>query len=134
MRRVGAQAAEGKGALASGLAYVGSLAAAGAIVATGGGLVAAIVAAAAAGGATGGLGIWLVRRLGQRRASDFAEQLAQGGLVLWVEIRQPGQEQKALEIMNRHAARDVHVHDVTRSWGADEVKVRNWQPDPFLFR
>ena len=124
--------AEGKTALTAGLAYIGSMAAVGAVVATGGGMAVAIAAAIAAGGTTGAVGAWLARTLGNRRAHEIEEQLKEGGLLLWVEIRRPEQEQKVLEILNRHSSRDVHVHEVTRTWGAEQVRMRGWQPDPFL--
>jgi hypothetical protein len=125
--------AEAKAALTSGLALLGSLAAVGAVVATGGAVAAAIAAAAAGGGVGGGLGGLLARLLGQRRAHQIEDQLRNGGLLLWVEVRDAGQEPKAVEILGRHSGQDVHVHELTRCWGADEVRFRRWQPDPFLF-
>jgi hypothetical protein len=126
--------AQGKAALTSGLALLGSFAAVGAVVATGGTLAMTIAAAVAAGGVGGGIGGLLVRFLGQRRAQEIEEQLRQGGVLLWVEVRRAEQEQKALEILNRHSGQDVHVHELTRAWGADEMWTRRWQPDPFLFK
>jgi hypothetical protein len=126
--------AEGKAALVAGLAYVGSFAAIGVVVATGGGLAAVIAAAAAAGGAGGALGAWLARFVGRRRAHEIAEQLLRGGLLLWVETHGPEQERRALRVLERHATRDVHLHDLTRSRGTGRVPLHNWQPDPFLLR
>lgn len=37
-------------------------------------------------------------------------QLAVGGLVLWVRTRDRGHERKALEVLDRHAAADIHLH------------------------
>lgn len=124
--------AEGRTALAVGLAYIGSFAAIGAVVATGGELAVVIAAAAAAGGSGGALGAWLGRRLGFRRAHELEEQLKQGGLLLWVQVRDQAQERKALDILGRHSTKDVHVHELTRRWGEEEVPMRKWQPDPFL--
>lgn len=124
--------AEGKTALTAGLAYIGSFAAIGAVVATGGGVAAAIAAAVAAGGTSGAIGAWFASMLGNRRARELENQLMQGGLLLWVALRLPEQEQKALAILNKHSARDVHVHEVAREWGDEQVPVRNWQPDPFM--
>jgi hypothetical protein len=126
------EVAEGKAALVSGLALVGSFAAIGAVVATGGGLAAVIAAAAVAGGAGGGIGGLIARTVGQHRAQEIEAQLAAGGLLLWVELRSPEQEQKAIEILKRHSAADVHVHELRRHWGDEDVPLRRWQPDPFL--
>lgn len=124
--------AQGKAALVSGLALLGSFAAIGAVVATGGGLAAVIAAAAVAGGAGGGIGGLIARTVGQHRAQEIEAQLAAGGLLLWVELRSPEQEQKAIEILKRHSAADVHVHELRRHWGDEDVPLRRWQPDPFL--
>lgn len=113
--------AEGKAALVAGLAYVGSFAAIGTVVAAGGELPAVVAATAAAGGAGGALGVWLARFIGRRRARAIEMQLLRGGLLLWVETHGPEQERAALGILERRAARDVHLHDVTRSWGAGQA-------------
>ena len=105
---------EGKAAIAAGLAYVGSLVAIGAVVANGGDLVAIVAAAALAGGIAGAIGIGLMRLVGRRRAREINEQLARGGLLLWAGTRSHDQERKAIMILRRHSARDVHLHDLTR--------------------
>ena len=105
---------EGKAAIAAGLAYVGSLVAIGAVVANGGDLVAIVAAAALAGGIAGASGIGLMRLVGRRRAREINEQLARGGLLLWAGTRSHEQERKAIMILKRHSARDVHLHDLTR--------------------
>jgi hypothetical protein len=51
-------------------------------------------------------------------------------LLIWVELRSSAQEQKAAEILQRHSGEDVHTHELTRAWGADEVHIRRWRPDP----
>ncbi|MDX6751362.1 hypothetical protein SH611_16245 [Geminicoccaceae bacterium 1502E] len=127
------EVAEGQAALAAGLFYVGSFAATGAVVATGGGLAAIVAAAIAAGGVGGALGAWLARYLGRRHARTLAEHVKAGGLLLLVEVGDPPQERRALDILTRHGASDVHAHELTRSWGAEQVPLRRWQPDPFLF-
>lgn len=105
---------EGKAALAAGLAYVGSLIAIGAVVAEDGGLVAIIVAGAGGGGIAAAGGICLTRFVGRRRTREFKEQLARGGLLLWAETRSREQEQRAIDILEGHSTRDVHLHELTR--------------------
>lgn len=105
--------AECKAALTTGLAYVGSLAAIGVVVAGGGELAAIIGAAAVAGGTAGALGLWLVRLVGRCRTRKINEQLSRGGLLLWAEARSCQQERRAIRILECHATRDVHLHEMT---------------------
>jgi len=105
---------EGKTALATGLAYIGSLLAIGVVVARGGELAAIIATAAAAGGAAGTFGLWLMRLVGRGRAREINEQMARGGLLLWAETRNREQEHRAICILQCHSTRDVHLHDLTR--------------------
>lgn len=126
--------AEGKAAVTAGLAGLGSLVAIGAMVATGGSLALVLGAGALAGGLAGGLGALLARALGARHAATIEGQLERGGLLLWVMLREAEQERRALEILRAHRAEDVHVHTIEHRWGADEVPIRRWQPDPLLFK
>ncbi len=94
--------AEAEYGLALGLASIGALALAG------GGVLPALVAAAggaALGGALGGM-------MHRHHARRVQEQLARGGLLLWVNVRDAAQETLALEILVAHAAHDVHVHEL----------------------
>jgi hypothetical protein len=101
---------EGKAALAGGLAYVGAVAASGAILMSGGAIAIGIIAAVAAGGAGGALGTLLARAIDRRHVRNLADQLAHGGILLWVRTRDPACEAKAVEILRRHACDDVHLH------------------------
>lgn len=124
--------AEGQAALAAGLLYIGSFAATGVMVATGGGLVAVIAASIAAGGAGGALGVWLARLLGRRHARTVAGHLRHGGLLLLAQVIDTAHERRALEIMTRHGAGNVHAHQLGRGRGAGESPVHRWPSDPFL--
>lgn len=124
--------AEGRTALAGGLGYIGSIAAIGAVIASGGGLAAALAAAVAAGGVSGAAGAWLGNLISSGHADKVAEQVAHGGLLLWVQVQSHEQEARAVEILGRYAVREVEVHDLTRPWDKDEVPLRDWQPDPLL--
>ena len=124
--------AEGRTALAGGLGYIGSIAAVGAVVASGGTLAAALAAAVAAGGVSGAAGAWLGGLLSSGHVDEVAKQVANGGLLLWVQIQDPAQEARAVEILERFSARRVELHDITRPWGDEEVPLRDWHPDPLL--
>lgn len=103
---------EFEAAIGGGLGYVGAVAGAGFVVASGGAVGAAILAAALAGGAGGFVGGFLSRFINRQHARHLQEQLDRGGILLWVRVNDPDHEAKALEILRRHAAGDVHVHDL----------------------
>jgi hypothetical protein len=87
-----------------GLASVGFLALGG----VGGGLAAL---AATAGGAA--LGAALGRMLHRHHALRVQEQLARGGLLLWVNVRNSAEEKTAVETLKAHSAHDVHIHEIS---------------------
>ena len=85
------------------LASVGVLALAG---------VGSILAVLVAAGAAGLVGAAFSRVMHERHATRVQEQLARGGLLLWVNVRSAGEEESALEVLRARAAHDVHVHDI----------------------
>jgi hypothetical protein len=87
---------EAKGAIMSGLAYVGA------------------IGAVAAGGTGGVIGGYLARFLDQHHATYLQDQLDRGGLLLWVRVPDPEHEQRALDTLKRWSADDVHVHDLPK--------------------
>ena len=103
---------DAEGALIGGLVYVGAVLAAGGIVASGGTLAGAVVAAALAGGAGAAAGSVFAKLLEYHHADYLDEQLGRGGLLLWVRTRSPERETRAVEILGKHSAHDVHVHDI----------------------
>lgn len=122
----------GRIGITAGLAYIGAVAAAGAVVASGGTLAATIAAAAIAGGSGGLLGSVGARLLGRERAEAVTEQLDRGGLLLWVHCRDGAHEQRAIEILTRHGADDVHVHDLPAVEEAEANPLADLELDPFL--
>jgi hypothetical protein len=90
-----------------------ALAAAGVTAMTGGAFAGVAVAALAAGGGVGALGGLLAKHYTDEVASDFQEQIAHGGILLWVNLREPEQEQRAKEILARHAKEKVRVHEIS---------------------
>jgi hypothetical protein len=103
---------DAEGGLVGGLMYVGALAAAGAVVASGGTLAAAIGGAAAVGGAGGLIGAALSKLISDSHAQHLQEHLDHGGLLLWVRTRDEKHEKRAVEILSRHSAHDVHTHEL----------------------
>jgi hypothetical protein len=96
-------------------AIFGSLA----VVASGGTMLGAIGAAAIAGGAGGLIGAGLARFIGKEHAKHLEQHLNHGGLVLWVRTRDAACEQKALDILRRHSAHDVHLHQLPERAGSE---------------
>lgn len=124
--------AEGRTGVIGGLAYIGAVVGAGAVVASGGTLAAAVAAAAIAGGGSGLIGGWLARFLGRDYAQALQEQLEHGGLLLWVHLRDPAHEQRAIEILKRNGAEDVHVHKLPGSRDPAANPLSGVEFDPFL--
>jgi hypothetical protein len=124
--------AEGRTGVIGGLAYIGAVAGAGAMVASGGTLAAAIAAAAIAGGGGGLIGGWAAQYLGRDRGQALQHQLDRGGLLLWVHVRDAAYEQRATEILTSHGAEDVHVHDLPGSRDPADNPLTGIEIDPFL--
>lgn len=101
---------DAKGSLLCGLAYVGAVAAAGAIVASGGAITGAIVGAAMAGSAGALVGSVLGRIVEDRHADYLQEQLDRGGILLWVSTPDAAAERTAIAVLRKHSGHDVHVH------------------------
>jgi hypothetical protein len=113
--------------------YIGGCAGAGTAAAFGGTL-ATTIAATIAGGAIGaGLGAVLAVTIGRRYAQRVLEQLGQGGMVLWVSLRDNNAERRALQILTEGGARDVHVHEIQRQWTLKDRPLSEAQFDPFLW-
>jgi len=102
----------GQGAAAAALAYLGACVAAGAVVASGGALALAIAAALGAGVGGGAIGAMLARIVGGQHAKRLEEQLERGGILLWVRTPDQRCEGLACDILDRHGAAGVHLHDL----------------------
>ena len=105
---------EAEDVLIGSLTYLPAVVAAGTVVASAGVVAAAVTGTALAGAL---LGTVLTRWLGKHHAEHLQEQLDRGGLLLWVRTPDAAAEQRALEILTRHSAHDVHVHDLPARQG-----------------
>ena len=101
---------EGRSALAAALGYVGAVTAIALTFATGGAAVAAIGGAVFGGGAGASLGAVLGRLFDRRLARQIENQIALGGILVWVRCAGPDAERRAGAALARHRAADVHVH------------------------
>lgn len=100
-----------EGSIAGGFFYVGSMIALAAMLTPASTLAASIAAIAIGGSPAAVLGILLARRAGQKHKAYYAEQIAHGGMLLWVRVRDKAHEEMAVKILEGHSGRDVHVHD-----------------------
>jgi hypothetical protein len=101
-----------KGVLIGAPMYVAATLAAGVIAATGGTLAALLGGVALAGGAAGLVGFGFANRADHKYAEKLMDALERGGLLLWVRTPTPELEDRAKDILSRHGATDVHVHEL----------------------
>lgn len=100
----------GAGALVGCAAYIGVV---GAGIAMGPASIPVTLMAIILGGGSGAaLGGLLVNRLKHQYEDHIQEQLSQGGLLLWVRTPDLERETLACDILSRHGAHHVRVHDI----------------------
>ncbi len=109
---------DAEGATIGGLMYVGAMVGLIPVIASGGAIGAAIAAGALLGGAGAGVGALLARAIGQAYAARIETQLEEGGLLLWVRTRDAAHERKAVDILEAHGGKDVHVHGLPEQYAA----------------
>lgn len=98
--------AVGTGAMIGGGAYLGAV---GALLAAGAAVtIPAVITAAAIGGGSAGI---LARILGGSFDEHLEKQIEKGGVVLWVKTIDEEHEKKAGDILKKHGARHVHIHE-----------------------
>jgi len=100
----------GQGVLVSGgivVGVVGSILLSGGIAAPG--LVTTMIAGGMGGTVVGGV---LAKLLGDKYAEFFGRQIANGGLLLWVQTPSIDDELRAQKILDKNGAHNVHIHTV----------------------
>ena len=114
--------------------YIGSVAGAGVTAVGFGAATAATFAGTVIGGALGAaLGVLLAGAMINRHVHEVSEQIAEGGLVLWVSLRDDDSERRVLNILADAGGRDVHVHEFEREWSLKDRPLSEVQFDPFLW-
>lgn len=121
---------EGEAAVVGFPIYVGGCAGAAAVAAAGGALAFAIAGALIGSTAGAGLGAIFAAAIARHHASDVQKQLNKGGLVLWVHVPNADAEKRAVAVLNKMGAQDVHVHEIKHEWS--RVPSGIVQADPFL--
>lgn len=104
-----------------------------AVIASGGSLAMAIGALFLGGAAGGGVGGVVAHAIAEKHRRKVNKQLAEGGTLIWVQIRSDEQESKAIRILQQKGT-NVHVHKIAREWGIKNIPFHDLQPDPFLER
>ena len=111
---------------------IGGFAEAWAVVATGGALAAAIAAKILGGAVAGGLGTLLAHAVARHHTEHVSEQLARGGLVLWVRTPDEAAAKRALAVLQKCGASAAHFHTIQREWGVKDRPLQDAQLDPLL--
>ncbi len=93
--------------------YIGAALAAGVTAASGGALAGVAVAALAGGAGGGAVGATAARMFNESVDQSYDEQLREGGILLFVTLKHPGEAEAAKRILSEHAARNVETHVVT---------------------
>jgi hypothetical protein len=115
------------------LAAIGAMFAALGVVATDGGWAQAVAAAAITGGAIGGIGALLVTRvLARDRVKGLEPLMTAHGLVVWVRVHSPEQEDKAQDILLSRGGEAVRVHEIEIEKRADDLPLASLRPDSWL--
>ncbi|WP_394180531.1 hypothetical protein [Yoonia maritima] len=100
-----------EGAIAGGFFFLGSYIAMAAMLTPVSTLAASIAAIAIGGGPAAVIGTLLARRVGKQHKDYYANQIKNGGILLWVRTSDKEKEELAVKILKGHSGKDVHVHD-----------------------
>lgn len=99
----------GRGALIGGLFYLGAMAGTAAVLMSGGAMLPAVVAAAAGGAGGGGIGTLLGSWLSTATADKISDEIARGGIVLWVRTHSREEDDRAIAAMRDNGAYHAHA-------------------------
>ena len=99
-----------EGALGGGFFFLGSAIAMMAMLTPASTVATSIAAIAIGGGPAAVLGTLLARRADQHHKDYYADQIANGGILLWVRTVDSAKEDLAVKILKGHSGKDVHVH------------------------
>jgi len=81
----------------------------------------------------GGVAVLAVRRRLQRERVRGLEKLAEAhGLLIWVRVQSPEKEAEAQEILARHGAEAVHVHEIELAKTPEDLPLHSLRVDPWL--
>ena len=91
------------------------------------------IVAVLCGVAAAGVAVFRVRRRLLRERYLGLENTAEwNGLVMWVRVRSPEMEAAAQEILVRHGAEAVHIHEIDLAKTPEDLPLHELRPDPWL--
>ncbi len=102
------------------------------VVATGGTTGWAVFAAIVGGVVGTAIGYLIARSLGWRWRQSPQEPAPTDGVVVWVRVRTPERERKALNILRAHEAEGIRVHEVEIEKRLEDLPLSSLRPDPWL--
>ncbi len=126
--------AEGQAVVVGAPLFIGGFAGALAVAASGGALALAIAAAIVFGAGGAGLGAILATAIADGHAARIRDQLKMGGLILWVSTPTEEAQKRAVAVLSKMGASDIHVHEYEREWSVKDMSLAAIQPDPLLER
>ncbi len=92
-----------------------------------------VIFSAVCGLFAGGFAVFLVRRLLRQKRTRGLEKLSEAhGLLIWVRVRSPEKESEAQEILMRHGAEAVHVHEIELAKRTEDLPLHSLRADPWL--
>jgi hypothetical protein len=93
----------------------------------------AVIFAALCGFVVGGGAVfWVRRRLRRERARGLERLWEAQGLVIWVRVNSEEKETQAQEILLRHGAEAVHVHEIELPKRTEDLPLHSVRADPWL--
>lgn len=105
---------DAEGGIMAACIYLAAIAAIFVVGSAGGSTMAMLAAAVVAGAAGLVVGLFLAGMSWRRRMQGFDEHLKKGGALLWVRTHDARHERRALRILEKHSADDVHLHKIPR--------------------
>jgi hypothetical protein len=119
--------------IAGTLAAAGGMAVALGVLISGGRAALAIGAAVVAALAVGGLVASLAaRRFGRKPPAGMEWLVPERGIIVWVRVRSPEQEEMAQDILRRNGAEAVRVHEIEIDKRTEDLPLAELRPDPWL--
>lgn len=103
---------DAEGSLIGGFALIPAFAGTWVAGAAGAGVAATAGLTAATGGTGALVGLALAYMLSKKWHAEHRRQVEEGGMLLWVGLREPSQKDVATDILKSHGAHDVHSHDL----------------------
>jgi hypothetical protein len=96
-------------------------------------LVTGVVAAVAAAVVAGSIAVVAARRIIDReKVSGLDWHMTDRGIVLWVRVRSPEGQDKALRILHDHGAVAARVHEIEIDKTVEDLPLSKLRPDPWL--